>query len=72
MSASRPQRLEPGSLTHITRGPQRRNNRRIRRSMWPIMGTRSSHPLTRRKGDRSVILLTLRNCVRSIAQPDMI
>jgi hypothetical protein len=72
MSASRPQRHEPGSLMHVTRHPQRRSRRRIRRSMLPIAGTESSHLPTRRSGGRSIIVLTLRSGVRSTAQPDMI
>jgi hypothetical protein len=59
-------------LIHITRGLQRKNSRKIRRSTQQITGIRSSNPPNRRKRDLSVDMLTHRSGARSVAQRGMI
>jgi hypothetical protein len=63
---SRPQRLELSSLTHVTRGLQRRSSRKIRRYAQQIEGIVSSNPLSRKRKDHSIDLPMLRNGARSI------
>jgi SET domain-containing protein len=67
MFSSRPQRLENGSLIHETRSLQRKNSRKIKKSMQQITRIGCSNPLNRKKRVHSIDLLMQRSGVRSIA-----
>jgi hypothetical protein len=80
MYASRPSRIELGSLNHVARGPRRRR-RMIRRSIQPIMETvgitditeiASSNPKIRRRRYRSIALPMQRSGAKFIVPPDTI
>jgi hypothetical protein len=68
MFASRPWRPEPSSMTHVTRGLQRRSGMKIGWSTQQIMGIGSNNPPNRKRRNYSDDLLMLRSGTRSIIQ----
>jgi hypothetical protein len=63
---------EPSSLIYETKDLPRRRSRKIRRSMHPIVGIKSSSPSNKRRKGCFIVLLTLRSGARSTTQQSMI
>jgi hypothetical protein len=72
MFASRPQKPEPDSFVHVTRGPQIRSSRKIGRSIQQITGIISSSPQNKKKRECSIKLLMHKSGVKFIAPHDTI